>query len=230
MEHIISHGTTFATLRVQCKAGECVRAQPDSMLCMTPGFDVVAEMGTQMTGGAKAGRAVRSFFAGESFFTAVYTAKRDGQWIELAPRDIGEVRHLETDDERCWLLASGAFLASLGDVRFELKYAGVKGLFAMRGLFFMRTVGVGDVFIASYGAVVEQVMAADERIVIDNRNVLAFTDGMVFESVALTKSVRHAYFSGEGFVVRFTGPGKVLYQTRARPSAGLLRGVINSVM
>jgi len=94
----------------------------------------------------------------------------------------------------------------------------------------MRTVGVGDVFIASYGAVVEQVLAADERIVIDNRNVLAFTDGMVFESVALTKSVRHAYFSGEGFVVRFTGPGNVLYQTRARPSAGLLRGVINSVM
>jgi hypothetical protein len=30
--------------------------------------------------------------------------------------------------------------------------------------------------------------------------------------------------------VRFTGPGNVLYQTRARPSAGLLRGVINSVM
>lgn len=229
MEHLISHGTTFATLKVHCAAGECVRAQPDSMLCMTPGFEVVAEMGTQMTGNAKVGKAVRSFFAGESFFTAVYTAKRDGQWIELAPRDIGEVRQLNPTEEHRWLLASGAFLACLGDVRFELKYAGVKGLFAMRGLFFMRTVGSGMIFLASHGAVVEQDLAEGERFVIDNRNVLAFTDGMPFESVTVTKSVRHAWFSGEGFVVRFTGPGKVLYQTRSRPSAGFLRNMIGAM-
>jgi uncharacterized protein (TIGR00266 family) len=229
MEHSIAHGPTFTTLTVRCAAGEIVRTQPDSMLCMSPGFEVKAELGTQMVGKDKVGKAFRSFFAGESFFTAVYTAKRDEQFIELAPKEIGEIRQLDTSADQGWLLSSGAYLASLGDVLFELKYAGVKGLFAMRGLFFMRTVGQGTVFVASYGAVIERELAVDERFVIDNRNVLAFTDGMNFESVSVTKSVRHAYFSGEGFVVRFTGPGKVLYQTRARPSAGLLRGLVNTI-
>jgi uncharacterized protein (TIGR00266 family) len=230
VDYQIKHAPTFATLTVNCRQGEVVRAQPDSMLCMTPGFDVTAELGTQMTGEGKVGKAARSLFAGESFFTAVYTAKRDEQFIELAPRDLGEIRQLDCTTEERWLLSSGAFLACLGEVRFELKYAGVKGLFAMRGLFFMRTVGMGTVFLASYGAVVEHRLQAGERLVIDNRNVLAFSDSMTFESVTLTKSVRHAYFSGEGFVVRFTGPGTVLYQTRARPSGGLLKGMLSSVM
>ena len=60
-------------------------------------------------------------------------------------------------------------------------------------------------------------------------NIVAFTDSMAFESVVLTKSLRDSFFSGEGFVVRFTGPGKVIYQTRARPSTGLIRGLLQTL-
>jgi uncharacterized protein (TIGR00266 family) len=227
MNYQILHAPTFSTLKVQCQPGDIVRAQPDSMLCMSTGFEVTAELGTQMAGKRGFGSAFRSLFAGESFFTACYAAKRADQWIELAPRDLGETKALDTRGGDRWLIASGAYLASLGEVRFELKYAGVQGLFAMRGLYYLRTVGPGDVFLASYGAVVEHTLAEGERFVVDNRHVLAFSDGMPFESVTLTKSVRHAFFSGEGFVVRFTGPGRVLYQTRARPSAGFIKSFLS---
>jgi uncharacterized protein (TIGR00266 family) len=228
MRHEIQHGPAFTTLTFACDQGEEVRTQPDSMIGMTPSFEVKARLGTQMkSGGSGVTKAARSFFVGESFFTAVYTAKRDKSQITLARPELGEIRHLPVDNDHRWMLTAGAFLACVGEVGFEMKWTGISGFMANRGLFFMRTVDPGDVFIASHGAIVEIDLEEGERYVLDNRNILAFTDGMVFESVTLTKSLRHAYFSGEGFVIRFTGPGKVLYQTRSRPNGGFLRSMLS---
>jgi uncharacterized protein (AIM24 family) len=47
--------------------------------------------------------------------------------------------------------------------------------------------------------------------------------------VVLAGSLKDSVLSGEGFVVRFSGPGRVLYQTRARPSLGMLRGLVQSI-
>jgi uncharacterized protein (AIM24 family) len=106
----------------------------------------------------------------------------------------------------------------------------MQGMLATRGLFFLKTVGTGTIFVTSYGGIVEQSLAAGERFVLDNRNIVAFSDGMPFESVVLAGSLKDSFLSGEGFVVRFTGPGRVLYQTRARPSLGLLRGLVQSLI
>lgn len=105
----------------------------------------------------------------------------------------------------------------------------MQGVLATRGLFFLKTVGSGMLFLSSYGGIVEQNLAEGERFVLDNRNIVAFTDTMPFESVVLTKSIKDSFLSGEGFVVRFTGPGKVIYQTRARPSLGLIRGFLQTL-
>jgi uncharacterized protein (AIM24 family) len=45
--------------------------------------------------------------------------------------------------------------------------------------------------------------------------------------VKVAKSLRHSLLSGEGFVNRFTGPGTLLYQTRARPARGFMRGILD---
>ena len=127
-------------------------------------------------------------------------------------------------------MARGAFLACGPEVGFSLHNAGMQGMLATRGLFFLKTVGTGTIFVTSYGGIVEQSLAAGERFVLDNRNIVAFSDGMPFESVVLAGSLKDSFLSGEGFVVRFTGPGRVLYQTRARPSLGLLRGLVQSLI
>lgn len=227
MEHRIAHAPTFTTLEFVLGEGETVATQPGCMLAMTTGFDVRAGAGSHMKGQSGLGRATRSMLAGESFFTAIYQAKRAGERLILAPSETGEIRRLPVEDGARHFIGSGAFLACTSGVQLSLEYVGVKGWMATRGLFMMKTNGEGSVFVSSYGSLVEQTLQADERFVLDNRYIVAFTEGMKFEMVTLTKSVRHSYLSGEGFVNRFTGPGTLLYQTRARPSRGFLRGMLD---
>lgn len=230
MRHEVLHGPAFSALRLDMAAGESILAQPGAMLAMTPGYTVDVRAGMHMEGRRGLARGLRSLFGGESFFTVAYTAKRDDQHLVLAPDQMGEIRPLETASDRGLLLARGAFLACGPEVGFGLHNAGVQGMLATRGLFFLKTLGSGTIFVTSYGGIVEQPLADGERFVLDNRNIVAFSDGMPFESVVLAGSLKDSFLSGEGFVVRFTGPGRVLYQTRARPSLGLLRGLVQSLV
>jgi uncharacterized protein (TIGR00266 family) len=227
MEHIIAHAPTFTTLEFRFQEGESVAVQPGSMIAMTTGFDLKAGAGTHMQGKPGVGRALRSTLAGENFFTAVYTAKRPGERLILGPGEMGEIRRLDVSGEQQHIISSGSFLACTNEIRFSLQYAGVKGWMATRGLFLMRTEGVGQVFVSSFGAVAEQQLAEGERFVLDNRYIVAFSTTMKYEIVKVAKSIRHSLLSGEGVVNRFTGPGTLLYQTRARPGRGFLRGIMD---
>ena len=233
MNHAVLHGPAFSALRLELDEGSCVLAQPGSMLAMTPGFDVDVRAGLHMAGGGSGVGAftggVRSLFGGESFFTVVYSAKRPGQHLVLAPDHMGEILAVDVAGDDGMMVARGAFLACTPGLGFVLHNAGLQGMLATRGLFFLRTEGSGQLFINGYGGIVEEILGAGERFVVDNRHVVAFSVGMPFESVVLAASLKDSLFSGEGFVVRFTGPGRVLYQTRARPSTGMLRGLFQTL-
>ena len=237
MNHAVLHGPAFSALRLELDEGSCVLAQPGSMLAMTPGFDVDVRAGLHMAGGGSGVGAftggVRSLFGGESFFTVVYSAKRPGQHLVLAPDHMGEILAVDVAvdvaGDNGMMVARGAFLACTPGLGFVLHNAGLQGMLATRGLFFLRTEGSGRLFINGYGGIVEEILAEGERFVVDNRHVVAFSVGMAFDSVVLAASLKDSLFSGEGFVVRFTGPGRVLYQTRARPSTGMLRGLFQTL-
>ena len=227
MEHIIAHGPVFTTVEFVCAAGETLAAQPGAMLAMSTGFELTARVGAQMKGGRGLGRAVRSLAVGESFFAAVYEARRDGERLTLAPEQMGDIRALEIGPSNRLLIATGAFLACTSGVQLSAVYAGVKGLMTTRGLFLMQTEGVGQLFLASFGAFIQRELAEGERLVLDNRYLVAFSTGMRCEMVKVAGTLRHSFLSGEGLVNRFTGPGTVLFQTRARPGRGFLRGMLN---
>ena len=233
MNHAVLHGPAFSALRLELDEGSCVLAQPGSMLAMTPGFDVDVRAGLHMAGGGSGVGAftggVRSLFGGESFFTVGYSAKRPGQHLVLAPDHMGEILAVDVAGDDGMMVARGAFLACTPGLGFVLHNAGLQGMLATRGLFFLRTEGSGRLFINGYGGIVEEILAEGERFVVDNRHVVAFSVGMAFDSVVLAASLKDSLFSGEGFVVRFTGPGRVLYQTRARPSTGMLRGLFQTL-
>ena len=237
MNHAVLHGPAFSALRLELDEGSCVLAQPGSMLAMTPGFDVDVRAGLHMASGGAGGGSgvgaftggVRSLFGGESFFTVVYSAKRPGQHLVLAPEHMGEILAVDVAGDDGMMVARGVFLACTPGLGFVLHNAGLQGMLATRGLFFLRTEGSGRLFINGHGGIVEEVLGEGERFVVDNRHVVAFSVGVVFESVVLAASLKDSLLSGEGFVVRFTGPGRVLYQTRARPSTGMLRGLFQTL-
>ncbi len=223
----IAHSPTFTTLELQFAAGESVLVQPGCMLAMSTGFELKAGFGTHMAGQGGIARATRSMLAGENFVTALYTAKREGERLTLAPDQMGEIRELAIHPEAQYCIASGAFLACTPGIQITLEFAGVRGWLATRGFFLMRPQGLGSVFVSSYGAVVEIDLKEGERYVVDNRYIVAFSASVRFETVKVADSLRHSYLSGEGLVNRFTGPGRLLYQTRARPSRGFLRGMLD---
>ncbi|MGE3312082.1 MAG: TIGR00266 family protein [Limisphaerales bacterium] len=225
MRHTIEHAPTFTTLEFEFGAGDTVTVQPGCMLGMTTGFDLKSGLGSHVKGRRGLSRAFRSTLAGENFLAALYTAKRDGERLLLAPSEQGDIRALEVQPGAHRYIAPGAFLACHGNVQISVEYAGVRGWMATRGLFLMRTEGEGTVFVSSHGALRTLTLQDDERYVLDNRFIVAFTDSMKFETVKVAKSIRHSFLSGEGLVNRFTGPGTLLFQTRARPGRGMLQSL-----
>jgi uncharacterized protein (TIGR00266 family) len=227
MHFTIAHSPTFSTLEARFEAGEVLHVQPGAMLAMSTGFELRAMLGGHVGGRSRGGRAIRSMLAGESAFASVYTATRDEQWLLLGPDTLGELVELEVTEDRQYFLARGAWLAGSAGVQLRVEYAGVRGWMATSGLFFLRATGQGSVFVASHGALVRRQLAEDERVVLDNRCLVAFSAGLRFETVKVARGLGTSFLAGEGLANRFTGPGELIHQTRQRPAGGLLRGILD---
>ncbi len=227
MQHTICHGPSHATLDFVLNEGEEVLAQPDSMLAMSTSIEISARVGAQTTSKWLGG--FRNLASGESMFTAVFRAKRDEAFLSLAPRYLGDIIHLHATEESNYFLTQGSYLASTGGLSINFKYAGVQGMLAKKGLFLMQTSGAGDVYCASYGAIIRKQLAEGEKFVVDNRFVIAFSNTVNFQLVKASKDVVGSYFSGGGLVNRYTGPGEVIYQTRGKATGGLMSRMFDLV-
>lgn len=219
MEFEVACGSTFSVLRVLLDREEALYAQPHAMVSMTSRIAIQAKMGAQQKQRGLSG-GIRNLLTGESLFAAVFSAREDNQELTLAPETIGEIVPLELEPDRGYYLTRGAYLASTTEVVLAVKYGGVRGILAAKGLFLMHATGSGTLFCSSHGAVVRRDLEEGERFVIDNKYVIAFSDTVDYQLVKATESLRDSVFSGEGLVNRYTGPGTVYYQTRARQSSG----------
>lgn len=256
MQFQVQHSPVFSTLEISLEQNEYVVAQPNSMLTMTAGIKIAAHIGRQSptdnpesshdsvdpleshdgvrpiakppkkhswSGGFK------SLLGGESFFTAEFRAKSDGEQVVLAPDSYGDIVVLNIEGDSGYYLTRGSYLANTGQTNIRTTYGGLKGLMSRKGLFLMHAAGVGHVFCQSYGSVVHRELAVDETIYVDNRFMVAFSDTVTYKLVKATESVRDSLMSGEGLVNRYTGPGHVYYQTRGKPSGGFLSVLLEAV-
>ncbi|MCM2371440.1 TIGR00266 family protein [Aporhodopirellula aestuarii] len=255
MQFQVQHSPVFSTLEISLAQNEFVVAQPNSMLTMTAGIGISAHIGRQSpkdnvavdsdtsrdsapnTGGVRSAKPKRkhswtggfkSLLGGESFFTAEFRAKSDGETVVLAPESYGDIVVLNLGGETGFYLTRGSYLANTGQTDIRTIYGGLKGLMSKKGLFLMHASGAGHVFCQSYGSVVHRELAADETIFVDNRFMVAFSDTVTYKLVKATESVRDSLMSGEGLVNRYTGPGHVYYQTRGRPSGGFLSVLLDA--
>ncbi len=229
MEHCIKYGPVFAVLEVGLNEGELVIAQPSSMLAMTGGLTLTATIGRRDAGNTQGWfGGVKSMLGGENFFTAEFRAKRDGQCVTLAPDAYGDILTIPLDDSVGFYLSRGSYLANLGACNLTVKYGGVKGIMAQKGLFLLHVSGQGIVFCQTYGAIVYKDLAEGENFFVDNRFVVAFADTVQYQLVKATKSIKDSLLSGEGLVNRYTGPGRVYYQTRSKPTTSVFSRVLNA--
>ncbi len=168
-------------------------------------MDTNIRMKTKMRGGF--GR----LLSGENIFINEFTAEEFSGEVGIAPGTPGDLKHEYLNNQTIYLQNS-AFVACGPEVNIESKWQGlVKGFFSGERLFLIRASGKGDLWFNSYGAIIE--IDVEDDYVVDTGNIVAFTEGMEYD-ITKVGGYKSLFFSGEGFVCRFRGQGKVWIQTR----------------
>lgn len=191
----------YSYLTVQIPANETLSVEASSMATM----DTHVKMKTKLRGG------VGRFLTGESIFMNKFTAECGPGEIGIAPGSPGDLEHIYLENDTIYLQNS-AFVASSQNITVESKWQGlIKGFFSGENLFLIRATGTGDLWFNTYGAMIEIDVSGDY--VVDTGSIVAFTDGLTYK-INKVGGYKSLFFSGEGFVCRFSGKGKVWIQTR----------------
>jgi uncharacterized protein (TIGR00266 family) len=81
----------------------------------------------------------------------------------------------------------------------------------------LKCAGTGDLILSSYGAVKTLDLAQGQTHIMDTGHMVAFSEGTGYE-VQKVGGWKSTLLSGEGLVVKLTGPGRVWMQTRSPSS------------
>jgi len=192
---------------VKLSPGEKIRADAGAMVSMQ---NVSIE--TKMEGGLLKSLG-RSLLGGESLFQNTFVASPSGGEVTLAPDLPGDVFFIEVHNETL-LVQSGSYLASEAGVELSAKLSG-KGFMAGEGIAMLEVKGTGKLLLSSYGAIYEKNLAAGEKYTVDSSHLVAFNASLQVATKAVG-SLKSTLFSGEGLVVEFTGPGRLMMQTRSQ--------------
>ncbi len=191
----------YGYVTVQIPADKMLKVEASAMATM----DTNIRMKTKMRGGF--GR----LLSGENIFINEFTAEEFSGEVGIAPGTPGDLKHEYLNNQTIYLQNS-AFVACGPEVNIESKWQGlVKGFFSGESLFLIRASGKGDLWFNSYGAIIE--IDVEDDYVVDTGNIVAFTEGMEYD-ITKVGGYKSLFFSGEGFVCRFRGQGKVWIQTR----------------
>ncbi|WP_172203308.1 TIGR00266 family protein [Niveibacterium sp. COAC-50] len=191
----------FAFLTVKLPANHTIKVEASAMATM----DTHIRMKTKLGGGL--GR----FITGESIFINEFSAEKVPGEIGIAPGAPGDIGHVYLNGDVIYL-QNGAFVACDPDVTIESKWQGfTKGFFSGESFFLIRASGTGDLWFNTYGGMIAK--DVDGEYVVDTGNIVAFTEGLNY-SVEKFGGYKSLFFSGEGFVCRFRGKGRVWIQTR----------------
>lgn len=198
---VIKGRPDYSFLEVQIPKDKTIKVEASSMATM----DTNLRIKTKVRGGL--GR----LLAGESIFINEFTAEGGPGEIGIAPSVPGDLMHYYLHDQIIFLQNS-AFVAAAIGVDVESKWQGLtKGFFSGESLFLIRCSGKGDLWFNTYGAIIE--IDVTDNYVVDTGNIVAFTDGLDYR-ISRVGGYKSLFFSGEGFVCRFSGRGKVWIQTR----------------
>jgi uncharacterized protein (TIGR00266 family) len=199
---------------VQLDPYETIRAESGAMVSMDRHMQIQTDgpMGKKRGGFLKGlGRAV---LGGETFFTNTFTGGSQPGQVTLAPKLCGDmvVHELGGDGEELFIQGS-SYIASPDSVQLDTRWQGlVRGLLSGENLFFLRASGHGPVVVNAFGAI--DTIDLDGEIIVDTGHLVAFTSGLDYEIRRAQSGLIASFLSGEGFVLRIAGKGRLYLQTR----------------
>ncbi|QDU47528.1 hypothetical protein Mal52_60600 [Symmachiella dynata] len=200
----------FGSALVQLSPGEKFASESGALYRASPNVDIDVTTRSRSKGGFLAG--VKRLLAGENFFLSTYSTT-DGQSGEvgLAPTHQGEVRVIEADGHTPWMCTGGSYLGSSTGIELDTQFQGLKGFLGGEAPWFIKASGSGSLLVTAFGRITE--MTVNEPLTVDTGHVVAFEETLQYTITKVGGSWMQSWLAGEGFVMNFTGQGRILTQS-----------------
>jgi uncharacterized protein (TIGR00266 family) len=203
-------GTTLQTVLVELLPGESVYCQTHAMAWMTDNV----RMDTNTGGGFLSG--LKRSLTGGSFFITTYTASGPGNSrVAFAPRFPGQILPFKLAAGESLVCRKETFLVAESGVSLELAFQQKlgAGFLGGDGFILQKVTGPGTVWLDLSGEVVQEDLAAGQRLLVHAGHVGIFTPSVQFD-IQRVGGVRNMVFGGEGiFLAALTGPGRAWLQS-----------------
>lgn len=205
-------------LRVRMKEGEVCFTGLGRMVTMDTTLDLRAKMKGDVSKSI-----MRKMLTKTPFFFQEIRAVRGAGECLLAPALPGSLRVLEIGEVQ-YNVSDGCFLAGSSEARIAAKPQSLDKAFFSRtgGVFILESEGFGQIAVSGFGSLYEISMVPGHELIVHNSHVVAWQKTLDFSiSVSLTEdslasNIMNTALSGEGFVLRFSGYGKVIVCSRNR--------------
>ena len=198
---------SFTFVHVDLAPGESFIAESDAMASM----DADVDMDAKFNGGFFPAL-LKKFLGGESLFINVFTNNTSQtKRITVTQPSPGDMMVKELNGNS-YCLQPGAYICSTPGIKLGIKWAGFASLIAREGLFKLVVSGNGKVIFGSYGAMIEKMIEGEY--IVDTSHLVAYEPNMKL-SIQLSGNLISSLTSGEGFVTRVKGSGKIVMQSRS---------------
>nr|WP_206745648.1 TIGR00266 family protein [Jatrophihabitans sp. GAS493] len=204
------HNPSFTVARCLLAPGEPLRVEGGAMIAHSSGVTLEAKSQGGMVAGLK-----RSMLGGGSYYVTTYTAPPQGGWVDVAGVLPGDTISIDVTPDQPFFLRRGSWIANSHGVEIDTQWGGMQNLFGGEGGFGYRAAGQGQALVSVYGAVDIIDLEPGETVTIDTGHVVAYHLSINFQMrrASQGRSIQ-SLKSGEGWVFDFTGPGRVLLQSR----------------
>lgn len=198
----------MAILDIQMRSGEKITAESGAMVYMKGDMEIK----TRTREGGFLKKIKVTALGGESFFVNDYIAHGDCS-IGLTGPPLGDIVCFDVGSGIGFIVQSGSYVASTQGVLLDTQWQGfTKGLFGSE-FFMLKATGQGDLFLNAYGGIIHKQLAAGEKIIIDNYNLVALSDQAAYR-VTKIGGIKTTILGGEGLATEITGPGSLYFQTK----------------
>ena len=143
------------------------------------------------------------FLNDKSLVYNVFKAKENLEML-FSAKDTAEIFSLEVSNNKPIMLVASLHFARTDGIKI------IPGGF--KNDFYVKTEGNGILFLKAYGKIIEKNINSDKPIYVDEDAVIAFEEKLNYESI--TGGMKKLLTSGEGFLYKFSGRGKLWIQTK----------------
>lgn len=208
MEINIVGAPAFGFLNVILDPGERFITESDAMSSM----DAALEMKAKFNGGFFTGL-LKKFLGGESLFINEFSNNTAGRLrLTVTQPFPGDIRVAQLKQGEKIFLQPGAYICSEPGINLGIKWAGIHSWIGGEGLFRMQLTGSGRYAFGAYGGLIEK--DVDGELIVDTDHLVAYPQGMEIKT-QLSGNLISSFTSGEGFVMRVKGRGRITLQTRS---------------